>query len=157
MSPPGSLFEDQLLRLIGDRIGGDPHFRFQLPQLDLATFVLRFELHDDSLNLLTDHVVGNREEVAQPGPGLFFGRCVAKAVRAEPHAKATTERFGFFVDGVQAVGVVLLESLGVDAAIVSRRVDGSGVERVDIQFQSVLVMAFLLSSMTHLTIWLAGF
>ena len=74
------------------------------------------------------------------GPRLFLLRRIAETVRSQPDTETATERFGLFGDRPETVRKLFLEALGIDAAVAARSVDGSGVERVDVEIHAVFVM-----------------
>ena len=74
------------------------------------------------------------------GAGLFLLWGISEAVRPEPDTEATVEGFRFGGEWAEAVGELLLETLRVHAAVAARGIDGSCVQRVDIERHAVVVM-----------------
>ena len=72
--------------------------------------------------------------------GLFMLRGVTEAIWTEPDTEPTPEGLCLLGKRTKAVWELLLEAVRIHAAIPAGSVDGTGVQRINVQIHSVVIM-----------------
>ena len=114
-------------------------FPASLHEADEGLLLFIAELSADGIHFEKPELVVAAEAGQQVDAGFFLLRSIAETIGPEPDAEASAEAFGLFGEGTETLGKLLLEFPRFGRAIIVGRIDGPGVEGVDVEGHAVFV------------------